>query len=767
MPISIATASQGKAEVLSEIRSKPLRKIPYPKNEPSETETPNSIKISSFFGLNVFGLVQLQSRLPKPVFENLVEQMSGNRMIDRPTADAVAHAASVWAMSRGATHYSHWFQPLTNSTAEKHDAFLTINYLNLGNCMISQPIDSFSGSQLIQAEPDASSFPNGGVRSTFEARGYTVWDTTSPMFLHEGPHGTMTLLIPSIFISYNGDALDEKTILLRSCDAVSDSAISLLRLVNLDNGVKRINATLGTEQEFFLVDRGLYSMRPDLKMCGRTLIGRLPPKHQQLEDHYFANIPSRALAAIGEAELELWKLGVPVKTRHNEVAPQQFEIAPIFEEASVAVDHNLLIMETLGKVAHRYGLKALFHEKPFAGINGSGKHCNWSLATDSGINLLEPTENPDSNIRFLLVLSGVLLAVKNHGGLLGASIASSSNEHRLGANEAPPAIISCFLGEQLSEILNSISENRDTSKPKLLLKRVMVGSRGIDVHIPHLPDIRRDATDRNRTSPLAFTGDKFEFRAVGSSQSPSFPVAMLNSAVAASFIEIEGMIKERMISQKSTDVSIIMRSVIKEVIIKTSSVRFEGDNYSGAWVEEAQKRGLPNLANAPMAFREIVSTRNSEMLTKTLDIFNETEINSRHKIMCTRYFQDLLIEAKTIRDIAQQHIYPATLKYRSMLNNTMGQVESMNSFDQVILEKLNNCVKTMGSLIQSLDVEINNTETQLDGNHNSDSAIKACEYACKNLKPVFYGIRESIDEIEKILSDELYPFPKYSEILFS
>jgi glutamine synthetase len=331
--------------------------------------------------------------------------------------------------------------------------------------MVAQPIDSFSGSQLIQAEPDASSFPNGGVRSTFEARGYTVWDTTSPMFLHEGPHGTMTLLIPSIFISYNGDALDEKTILLRSCDAVSDSALSLLRLVNLDDGAKRINATLGTEQEFFLVDRGLYSMRPDLKMCGRTLIGRLPPKHQQLEDHYFANIPSRVLAAIGEAEIELWKLGVPVKTRHNEVAPQQFEIAPIFEEASVAVDHNLLIMDTLRKVAHRHGLKALFHEKPFAGINGSGKHCNWSLATDSGINLLDPTESPNLNFRFLLILSGVLLALKKNGGLLGASIASSSNEHRLGANEAPPAIISCFLGEQLSEILNSISENRAVSKP--------------------------------------------------------------------------------------------------------------------------------------------------------------------------------------------------------------------------------------------------------------------------------------------------------------
>ena len=418
---------------------------PYGGAANSSNSSSQPAKLSELFGVNVFGLKQLQERLPKPVFARLQSQSAGSSILDKTTADAVAHSVKVWAIEKGATHFTHWFQPLTDSTAEKHDSFLSFAYKTSESGIETVPLDSFSGSQLTQAEPDASSFPNGGTRSTFEARGYTVWDTSSPMFLQEGPHGTKVLYIPSVFISYLGDALDEKTILLRSSQAVSDAVVELLHSIG-DTKVKRVYATLGTEQEFFLVDHNLYSQRPDLKHCGRTLIGAVPPKHQQLEDHYFGSMPSRVLATISEAELELWKLGVPLKTRHNEVAPHQFEVAPIFEEATVAVDHNLLTMQVLHRVAHRHGLKALFHEKPFAGVNGSGKHCNWSLSTDDGRNLLEPTEHPEGNIPFLALLTSILVGLQKHSGLLRAAIASASNEHRLGANRGSPKYHLCLLG---------------------------------------------------------------------------------------------------------------------------------------------------------------------------------------------------------------------------------------------------------------------------------------------------------------------------------
>lgn len=512
-------------------------------NYPVDPVTNKPLYVSDIFAQNVFSLKAMQKCLPKPVFSDFLKQIRGRKALDKVTADAIAHAVRVWAMDRGATHFTHWFQPQTDTTAEKHDSFLTLKSATGPAGEEFVPVDAFSGSQLLQAEPDASSFPNGGTRATFEARGYTVWDTTSPMFLQEGANGTYILYIPSVFISYNGDALDEKTVLLRSVELINNTATDLLHLLG-HKDVTRVSATLGTEQEYFLLDRGLYALRPDLKICGRTLLGSLPPKHQQMEDHYFGRIPSRVLAAMSEAELELFKLGVPVKTRHNEVAPAQFELAPIFEDATVAVDHNLLTMDVLHRVAHRHKLKVLFHEKPFHGINGSGKHCNWSMAADNGLNLLEPTAHPESNPTFLLVLVAVINAVFKHSALLRCGIASASNDHRLGGNEAPPSIISVFLGEHLTEVLDSIEQGREmkkNSEPKL--QSIKVGGTVLDVKVSTLPEIARDLTDRNRTSPFAFTGNKFEFRAVGSKQSPSFPVTLLNAAVASSLSEVTAAVK--------------------------------------------------------------------------------------------------------------------------------------------------------------------------------------------------------------------------------
>ncbi|KAJ1677700.1 hypothetical protein EV182_005612, partial [Spiromyces aspiralis] len=494
---------------------------------------------SEIFGEYVFTLKDMAKALPKPIFASFLRQRRGHCSLDKTTADAIAHAVRVWAMDRGATHFTHWFQPQTGTTAEKHDAFLSLatSFSPAGG--EATPIDHFSGSQLLQSEPDASSFPSGGMRSTFEARGYTIWDTSSPLFIQPGPNGTSILYIPSVFISYNGEALDEKTVLLRSNEALSLASCELLSLIDPGSHVNRIYTTMGIEQEFFLVDRSMYVLRPDLKITGRTLLGNLPPRHQQLEDHYFGRIPSRVMRVMSDLELECLRLGVPLKTRHNEVAPGQFEIAPIFEESSIAVDHNLLTMSVLHRVAHRHNLRALFHEKPYKGVNGSGKHCNWSICTERGENLLDPTVRPESNFRFLIFLLAVLHAVHRYSPLLRMAISSSSNDHRLGAQEAPPAIISVFLGDQLSEVLDAIEENRpikDFSVPEF--KTISVGGTVLDLKVAALPNISRDLTDRNRTSPFAFTGNKFEFRAVGSKQSPSFPITILNSAVTAAMHDI-------------------------------------------------------------------------------------------------------------------------------------------------------------------------------------------------------------------------------------
>lgn len=574
----------------------------------------NNSYISDIFGAQVFTLKKMQAALPKTVYARFVQQLKGRQPLDKPTADAVAHAARIWAMDQGATHFTHWFQPQTGTTAEKHDSFLTLKNSIVDGLETTTAIDAFSGFQLLQSEPDASSFPNGGIRTTFEARGYTIWDTSSPMFLRTGPHGTSVLYVPSVFISYNGDALDEKTILLRSTNALSQAAVKLLRVLG-DKETQSVYTTLGTEQEFFLIDRATYNMRPDLKISGRTLIGNVPPKHQQLDDHYFGQIPSRVLACLSETELELYKLGVPVKTRHNEVAPAQFEMAPIYENDSVAVDHNLILMETLHQVAHRHKLKALFHEKPFAGVNGSGKHCNLSMSTDTGENLLEPTVKPETNYRFLLVLVATLEGVHRHGGLLRASIASCSNEHRLGGNEAPPSIISAFLGEHLTEVLNSIEESRDIKTfSQAHLKTVKVGGTVLDLKVNALPQIARDLTDRNRTSPFAFTGNKFEFRAVGSKSSPSFPTVLFNSMIAEALNDVTDALVKQMGSKAEPSVDDVL-TVVRQFIKSSKNIRFEGNGYSAEWHAEAAKRGLPILKNAPDAFRQLIDKSHVKLMT--------------------------------------------------------------------------------------------------------------------------------------------------------
>ena len=729
----------------------------------SSDASSNLVKLSQLFGQNVYSLKQMQETLPKPVYANVVQQMSGSMPLDRQSADAVAHAVKVWAIERGATHFTHWFQPQTNHTAEKHDSFLSLKYNLDGNMVTVTPLETFSGSQLLQAEPDASSFPHGGARTTFEARGYTVWDTSSPMFLQDGPHSTKVLYIPSVFISYNGEALDEKTILLRSCESVNLAAKELLKVLGNDK-ITKIHTTLGTEQEFFLIDRNHHALRPDLKMTGRTLLGAVPPKHQQLEDHYFASMPTNVLAAISEAELELWKLGVPIKTRHNEVAPQQFEVAPIFEEASVAVDHNMLTMEVLDRVARRYQLRALFHEKPFKGVNGSGKHCNWSLSTDFGENLLEPTSKPEENHQFLLILVSILQGLKEHSGLLRAAIASSSNEHRLGANEAPPSIISAFLGEQLNEALNSIEEGRPMcQKVKPHYQAVNLGGNSIDLKISTLPGINRDMTDRNRTSPMAFTGNKFEFRAVGSSQSPSFPVAMLNSVAAAGMKEITAALIAKKGSKSALSAEDIT-SVLRKYITETKMVRFEGNGYSAEWVTEAEKRGLLNIRSAPEAFEQLISSKNAKMLKETVAVVTDAELDARYHVMCEKYSKDMIIESKTLLQMARQTIIPAVFKYRRDLSAGVAALMSVSSEEDSIPEKRS--ISKLGKLAESLENSLNSLESEIKCVESIEEAIKSAK-AAVSLVEKLAECRKYADEIEETLADEYYPFPKYTEILFN
>ncbi len=593
--------------------------------------------IANYFESNVFNDKVMRESLPKDTYRKLRDTIRKGDKLDLSIANTVAHAMKEWALSKGVTHFTHWFQPQTGLTAEKHDSFLEYDEGHV--------LERFRGNQLVQGEPDASSFPSGGSRTTFEARGYTMWDPSSPAFIVDGPNGGI-LCIPSVFISYTGEALDKKTPLLRSMESISNSAMKVLKLFG-NTTADRVVTTIGTEQEYFLIDKAYYYLRPDIQITGRTMIGAAPPKGQQMDDHYFGSIKERVLAFMQESERELYKLGVPAKTRHNEVAPHQFELAPIFAEANVGSDRNQMIMEVLKKVANRNDLALLLHEKPFAGVNGSGKHNNWSMSDSDGNNLLDPGETPEENLQFLVFLVATLMAVHKYGDLLRMSIASAGNDHRLGANEAPPAIISVFLGERLSQILDDIKDNKPSSKADDYI---------IDLGISKLPSIMRDNTDRNRTSPFAFTGQKFEFRAIGSSASVSLANTVLSAAVADSIDILIADIEKEMKTTKEQSKAILL--VLRKYVVETEAIRFEGNNYSEEWEKEAAKRGLPNIKRTPYALDSFMVKKNISMLVRQ-GVYNEIEIEGRYNTKVEQYITALEIEAETFVNIINTFVLPA------------------------------------------------------------------------------------------------------------
>jgi glutamine synthetase len=704
---------------------------------------------SAYFGINTFGARQMRDKLPKEVYAKLVSAIRHGKKLDLEIAPTVAQVIKEWAISRGVTHFTHWFQPQTGLTAEKHDAFLSFDDSKL-------PMESFSGGQLIQSEPDASSFPSGGLRATWEARGYTAWNPASPVFIVESGN-TRTLCIPSVFIGYNGEALDEMTPLLRSTDVLSKKAIELLEVLG-DKGVQRVYTTMGPEQEYFLIDRTNFALRPDLVMAGRTLIGAPPPRGQQLEDHYFGGIPERVQACITEVEHELYKLGVPIMTRHNEVAPSQFEMAPLYEETDIAVDHNMLVMATLRRIALRHGLQALLHEKPFAGINGSGKHCNWSLSISAdspeldGFNLLKPGKTPHQNIRFLLFLAAVLRAVHRHSGVLRAGIASSGNEHRLGANEAPPAIISVFMGSMLTHVIESIAAGKTAKSASQAM---------ISLGVSRLPEIEKDNTDRNRTSPFAFTGNKFEFRAVGSSASIAFPIVLLNAAVAEALGEIIEAIRGQMKSGKKS-VDDVALGVVRDIFKETAAIRFEGNNYSEEWVKEAAKRGLPNLRRSPEALAQLTTKEAKTLLTK-LGIFNKEELESRYHIRLERYVKDMLIEMHTQREMVDTMVLPAAFAYSGSLATSAAAAKSagIKNIPQVdAANEIGGMIDTLRKRRDALDAAI----TKAEGMH--DALAKQAQHLTSAGADAMAAVRETSDALELRVPDESWPLPKYREMLF-
>jgi glutamine synthetase len=725
-----------------------LTRVPRTHNGSNGDAQHPALPTSAYFGVNTFGARQMRDKLPADVYDRLAAAIRLGRKLDVDVAPAVAQVIKEWAISRGVTHFTHWFQPQTGLTAEKHDAFLTFDNNR-------QPVESFTASQLIQSEPDASSFPSGGLRATWEARGYTAWNPASPVFIVESSD-CRTLCIPSVFIGYNGEALDEMTPLLRSSDVLSEKAIALLELLG-DKGVQRVYTTLGAEQEYFLIDRSDFAQRPDLVMAGRSLIGAPPPRGQQLEDHYFGGIPERIQSCISEVEHELYKLGVPIVTRHNEVAPSQFEMAPMFEETDIAVDHNQLVMATLRKVALRHDLQAVLHEKPFAGINGSGKHCNWSLsiAADNpeldGTNLLKPGKTPHQNLRFLVFLAAILKGVHRHSGLLRAGIATSGNEHRLGANEAPPAIISVFMGSMLTQVIEAIAAGKGPANATQAMMKLGVA---------RLPEIEKDPTDRNRTSPFAFTGNKFEFRAVGSSASIAFPIVLLNAAVAESLGEITEQIRANL--KKGKSVEDVVLAVVRELFKETASIRFEGNNYSEEWVHEAEKRGLPNLRRTPEALEQLNTKQSRALLTK-LGIFTKEELESRYHVRLERYVKDMLIEMHTLKEMVDTIVLPASYTYAGSLAAAAAQATQAGIKVVPQVEAANE----VGQMIESLRDNQRDLQAVLDkaeGMH--DDLPKQAKLLTSKGADAMAAVRSCCDALELKVADELWPLPKYREMLF-
>jgi glutamine synthetase len=700
--------------------------------------------VSSYFGENIFDLPKMQQMLPKNAYDKIVNVIQRGDRLDKDTANIVAIAMKDWAMSKGCTHYTHWFQPLTGYTAEKHDSFIEYDYSNGGKI-----IESFTGKQLTQGEPDASSFPSGGIRATFEARGYTIWDPTSPVFVLEYPHGN-TLCIPTVFVSYTGETLDKKAPLLRSIDALNISAMNVLK--HFKNPASKVFSTLGIEQEYFLIDREYFNSRPDLKQTGRTLFGRTPAKHQQLEDQYFGNIPERAFAFMTEIETEAYKLGIPLKTRHNEVAPNQFEVAPIYEDVNVAIDHNQILMDLMDRIAQRHGLAVLLHEKPFANVNGSGKHCNWALSTDKGENLLNPGKTPQSNLQFLVFLVATIKAVYKHSRLLRASIASAANDHRLGANEAPPAIISVFLGELLTRVLEDLEKGKVTEN---------TDQAWLSIGIDKIPDIPKDNTDRNRTSPFAFTGNKFEFRAVGSSQSPSTPITVLNTAMAESLDDIRTQIEK--LTAKGTEFNVAVVDVLRKEVTGSKKVLFAGDGYSEAWQKEAAKRGLPNLKSAPKAIETYRSPLAKDLFTKH-KVYNERELDAILHIDLENYIKQIDIEARVVKKMALTMYYPAAVSYVNELCETVNGMRTVLGKGNASIKSITAVIADISIRMSRIQANVKSLDSMLESAHKQKDIIKKADHFVA-VKGHCEKVRTDIDELEIAVASDLWPVPKYAEMI--
>lgn len=728
---------------MATLRFKALQDVLH--RTPVQPETP-SVRISQYFGSSVFNGDTMREYLTAEAYESVRDAMMRGTRIERKVADQVASSMKDWAISRGATHYTHWFQPMTGATAEKHDSFFD-------NTEEGRGIERFDGGMLVQQEPDASSFPSGGLRNTFEARGYTAWDPTSPAFLIG-----KTLCIPTIFLSYTGDALDYKMPLLRALNVIDKAAVDVCQY--FDKNVNKVNATLGWEQEYFLVDTALYNARPDLVLTGRALFGHNPAKGQQLDDHYFGSIPERAMAFMRDFEIQSHQLGIPVTTRHNEVAPNQFEVAPKFEEANLANDHNLLLMDLLEKIARKHNFRVLLHEKPFAGLNGSGKHNNWSLATNTGVNLLSPGKNPKSNLRFLTFLINTVKAINDYPDILRASIASAGNDHRLGANEAPPAIISVFIGSQLSQVLDklekSIKAGKMTPEDKTELK----------LNIGKIPQLLIDNTDRNRTSPFAFTGNKFEFRAVGSTANCGSAMTALNTIVAKQLQLFKEAVDTRIKKGVSKDEAILKE--LQQCIKQSKSIRFEGNGYGDEWVAEAARRGLSNLKDTPRAI-EVLERPEVKKLFAELDVLSEREMDARVEIELESYTMRIQIEARVAGDLAQNHIIPTAITYQNRLIENVKGLQSIFSTAEA--------AKTAGTqmkLIRDISNHLEQIKTLVDemieerkkANKLTDVKKRAFAY-CDKVNPYLPKIKYHSDKLELLIDDELWPMPKLRELLFT
>lgn len=700
-----------------------------------------SMNVADIFGEDVFNDTVMQERLPKKVYKDLKKIIEEGKELDLATADVIAHEMKEWAIEKGATHYTHWFQPLTGATAEKHDSFISTP-LPSGKVLMT-----FSGKELIKGESDASSFPSGGLRATFEARGYTAWDCTSPAFVRHDAAGA-TLCIPTAFCSYTGEALDQKTPLLRSMEAVNEQALRILRLFRNESSQK-VTPSVGAEQEYFLIDAEKFKQRKDLVYAGRTLFGAMPPKGQELDDHYFGTIRQRIAGFMRDVNVELWKVGVSAKTQHNEVAPAQHELAPIYAAANVAVDHNHLVMQTLKRVAHQHGLKCLLHEKPFAGVNGSGKHDNWSLITDDGKNLLEPGKTPHENLQFLLVLTCILKAVDEHAELLRESAADPGNDHRLGADEAPPAIISVFLGDQLGDVINQLV---DTGEATHSLK----GGK-LKTGVRTLPDFAKDATDRNRTSPLAFTGNKFEFRMVGSRDSVAGPNVVLNTIVAEAFAEACDVLE----AVEPEKFELALHDLIKKYAAEHQRIIFNGNGYSEEWVEEAKRRGLPNIKAMVYAIPALTAEKSIEMFER-FEVFTRAELESRAEIKYENYGKAINIEARTMIDMASKQIIPAVMKYTKELADTV-----------VIVREAGADASVQSGLLEKVSVLLGSSKTALDhlaevtekASHMKEGKARA-EYYYTDVMTAMEALRAPIDQLEMIVDKEVWPMPSYGDLIF-